>query len=78
MVSLPRETALMQLYLIVLIVLKQPGKAGITRREKLRELTCPLLLPFHVFFLFVICCLRVKVVVGVFGQFPLIVLVHQV
>lgn len=48
------------------------------KREKNQRLTCPLLLSFQVFLLFVICCLGVKIVVGVFRQFPLIVLIHQV
>lgn len=57
---------------------KAPWEGWCHRGEKKDRLTCSLLLSFQVFFLFVICCLRVEVIVGVFRQFPLIVLIHQV
>lgn len=41
-------------------------------------LTGPLLFPLHVLLLLVVCCFSVEVIVGVLGQFPLVVPVHEV
>lgn len=41
-------------------------------------LTGPLLLPLHVLLLLMVCCLSIKIIVGVLGQFPLVVPVHEV
>lgn len=41
-------------------------------------LTGPLLLPLHVLLLLMVCCFGIEVIVGVLGQFPLVVPVHEV